>query len=124
METNNPQHCEYWQNGLEHNHGKSCFETALQQDADHHLPSNPTNMAFFSTISDMGKAMATKLQTTPVDWFKFNTDHLQPVLDKVIALLLELRDSNNLTPSYTKTKLTLDNKICNIAVREEKLDFQ
>ena len=45
------------------------------------------------------------------------------MLDKVTALLFELRDPNNPTPSYTKSKLALANRIRNIRVREAKMDF-
>jgi hypothetical protein len=88
-----------------------------------HLPPNPSYTTFFSTVYDTARATATKLPSPPVDWFEFSRDHLQPVLDKVIALLLELRDPNNPTPSYTKTKLALANRIRNIRVKEAKMDF-
>ena len=87
------------------------------------LASDPAYTSFFSTVVDTGKATATKLPTTPVDWFEFSKDRLQPILDRVTNLLFELRDPSNPTPADTKTKLALANRIRNIRVREAKLDF-
>jgi hypothetical protein len=95
----------------------------LNDSLSNHLPPNPSYTTFFSMVYDTARATATKLPSPPVDWFEFSRDRLQPVLDKVIALLLELRDPNNPTPSYTKTKLALANRIRNIRVKEAKMDF-
>jgi hypothetical protein len=63
-------------------------------------------------VKEARHATATKMKTTPTDWFEMSKDEIQPTIDKVTTLLKELRECNNEQQRLTKsTELKLANKI-------------